>query len=517
MGFSRTSKDQKQIRQAESKKSPSQRYNITTLRDLDSYFADDQERFRDEKGKIDYDVLLASLRVVGDTQMIGSSNHPEFVHPVAKLLHERKRNNSVCSKTPRSDGCRVALAIEGGGMRGCLSAGMVCALHHLGLEDAFDVVYGSSAGTVVGAYFITRQLPWFGPEVYYDRLTTAGRKFIDTRRLLRAIGFGLLDPRLIKDVLFRPHHGKPVLNLPFLLKTTLQETKRLDWDEFVKRQDVQPLKLVASGLKSEGPVVMDYAGGHFTSIEELAHCMHASCLLPGIAGPIMNLDMNVVESKQSNSPRLFVGNHQSGRDGVEPLADALVYEPLPYRSALNEGATHVVVLRTRPDGTDVTGKSSIFEKLILRRFFLRKNKLPKIFERMRMHLHKKLYAEDVIRLSDAARSQRDYMDLSVPHLLTVAVPPGSPEVSRLETGREAIFEGLRRGFARAYDAMVEDPAERGKGVEVAKIYFPDEILDYDPLEIDSEHESAFTVYMRERNVTPAAWQTDVKEPTSIAR
>ena len=95
--------------------------------------------------------------------------------------------------------------------------------------------------------------------MYYDRLTTAGRKFIDTRRLLRAIGFGLLDPRLIKDVLFRPHQGKPVLNLPYLLKTTLQETKRLDWDKFAERQDVQPLKLVASGLKSEDSVVMDYA------------------------------------------------------------------------------------------------------------------------------------------------------------------------------------------------------------------------------------------------------------------
>lgn len=399
-------------------------------------------------------------------------------------------------------------------MRGCLSAGMVCALHHLGLEDTFDVVYGSSAGTVVGAYFITRQLPWFGPEVYYDRLTTAGRKFIDTRRLLRAIGFGLLDPRLIKDVLFRPHHGKPVLNLPFLLKTTLQETKRLDWDKFVERQDEQPLKLVASGLKREGSVVMDYASGHFETIEELAHCMHASCLLPGIAGPIMNLDKNVVASKKGG-PKLFVGNDQSGRDGVEPLADALVYEPLPYRSALNEGATHVVVLRTRPDGTDVTGKSSVFEKLIVRRFFMRKNKLPRIFERMRMHLHKKLYAEDIITLNQAVHNQRDYMDRSTPHLLTVAVPPGSPEVSRLETGRQAIFEGLRRGFARAFDALVEDPAERGKGTEVAKIYFPDEIMDYDPLEIDSEQESAFAVYMRTRNVTPALWQT--QEPESVIR
>ena len=85
-------------------------------------------------------------------------------------------------------------------MRGCLTAGMVTAIHHLGLEDTVDVVYGSSAGTVIGAYFITRQLPWFGPEVYYDALTTAGDRFINTKRFLRALGLGLVDPRLIKDV-----------------------------------------------------------------------------------------------------------------------------------------------------------------------------------------------------------------------------------------------------------------------------------------------------------------------------
>lgn len=30
------------------------------------------------------------------------------------------------------------------------------------------------SGSLVGAYFIGRQLPYFGPEVYYDVLTSAG-------------------------------------------------------------------------------------------------------------------------------------------------------------------------------------------------------------------------------------------------------------------------------------------------------------------------------------------------------
>ena len=163
---------------------------------------------------------------------------------------------------------------------------MVCAIDYCGLRDCVDVVYGSSAGSIIGAYFITGQLPWFGPEVYYDQLTTAGKSFIDTGRLLRALGLGLLNPKLIKDVITRRNAGKPILDLDFLLKDTMQERKPLDWTTFVQRQkqQIQPLKVVASGLKSEKPIVLSYEDGHFTSLEELAKCMHASSLLPGLAG-----------------------------------------------------------------------------------------------------------------------------------------------------------------------------------------------------------------------------------------
>jgi len=100
-----------------------------------------------------------------------------------------------------------------------------------------------------------------------------------------------------------------------------------------------------------------------------------------------------------------------------------------------------------------------------------------------------------------ADDKSDYKDTSKPHVLAVALPPGSPEVTRLETGREAIFEGMRRGFARAYDCLVEDPEERGRGAIVAKEYFPDEILEYDPLDIDVTDESAYAHYKKTR-VTP---------------
>ena len=60
-------------------------------------------------------------------------------HAVAELLRRRASGGS------RDDGARLALAIEGGGMRGAVSAGMAIAIDELGLTDAFDAVYGASA------------------------------------------------------------------------------------------------------------------------------------------------------------------------------------------------------------------------------------------------------------------------------------------------------------------------------------------------------------------------------------
>jgi len=331
------------------------------------------------------------------------------------------------------------------------------------------------------------------------------------------------------DVLTRPEYGKPVLNLDYLLRETMQLKKPLDWDKFVEMQTStkmmgtsldlrgdglenevegreenqekremkrkrQPLKVVSSGLQCGHSIVLDYENGGFDSVQELASAMRSSCLLPGIAGPIVNVQKDYIRNnkKGSGKPKYIVGNDIASSDNdYEPLADALIYEPLPYKTALAQGATHVVMLRSRPDGVDVTGKTSIFEKMILHRFFKRKNKLPDIYKYMRRHGHKKLYAKQVIELNEASNDANS-------NIMAIAVPPGSPEVTKLETGREAIFEGVRRGFARAYDCLVEDPKERGRGEIVAKQCLPDEILEYDPMLIDAGNVSAFEYFLNEK-------------------
>eukprot|EP00984_Skeletonema_dohrnii_P003312 scaffold1108_cov73-Skeletonema_dohrnii-CCMP3373.AAC.1 len=105
-------------------------------------------------------------------------------HNVLELIKERVRTNSTPgdrqSHSPDDESIpHLALVIEGGGMRGAVSAGMAAALSTLDLLDAFDSVHGSSAGAIVGAYLVSRQLC---TDIYTDIMPKAGSKFASTRR-----------------------------------------------------------------------------------------------------------------------------------------------------------------------------------------------------------------------------------------------------------------------------------------------------------------------------------------------
>ena len=60
-------------------------------------------------------------------------------HPVRQVLHERRATHS--KPGDRDDGYKMGLAIEGGGLRGVVSAAMLTFLEDLGYADAFDEVY----------------------------------------------------------------------------------------------------------------------------------------------------------------------------------------------------------------------------------------------------------------------------------------------------------------------------------------------------------------------------------------
>jgi len=97
-------------------------------------------------------------------------------HAVTELLRRRARGG-------RDDGARLVLAIEGGGMRGAVSAGIAIAIDELGLTDAFDAVYGASAGALNAVWLLSGN-PSDGLRPYADPALI--RQYIRRSNVIRA-------------------------------------------------------------------------------------------------------------------------------------------------------------------------------------------------------------------------------------------------------------------------------------------------------------------------------------------
>ena len=61
-------------------------------------------------------------------------------------------------KETKNSGKRIALAVEGGGLRGVVSAAMLALFEDLGLVDQIDSVSGTSAGAINLAYFLNKDM-----------------------------------------------------------------------------------------------------------------------------------------------------------------------------------------------------------------------------------------------------------------------------------------------------------------------------------------------------------------------
>ncbi|CAM9955917.1 unnamed protein product, partial [Ectocarpus sp. 12 AP-2014] len=97
-----------------------------------------------------------------------------------------------------------------------------------------------------------------------------------------------------------------------------------------------------------------------------------------------------------------------GCDASELLVDAMVFEPLPYRSAIEDGCTDVVVLCTRPEGSQVLGKKpSIYESRVVKKFFEQHDDpytTSGISNFLQQLEHLRVYAEDALVLGEGSRT-----------------------------------------------------------------------------------------------------------------
>lgn len=210
-------------------------------------------------------------------------------HPVARVLDARARSGS------RADGNRVALVVEGGGMRGVVSAAMTAALEDLGLTNCFDLVVGTSAGALNAAAMLAGCANGCMNEY---SIGFAGREFINPARLLL---------------------GRPAVDVQFVLDFN---SIGLDPERHARAlaSEVE-LHCVATDVATAGPSDLT----EISTLDDLRGALLATSRLPWVGG----------------SPVAFRGRH---------FLDGGLTQPVPVPTAIAAGATHVLVLLTRALG-----------------------------------------------------------------------------------------------------------------------------------------------------------------------
>ncbi len=226
-------------------------------------------------------------------------------HPVVQTLLRRREEGSRPGE--RTDGRRVALVIEGGGMRGVVSAGMTAAIEQLGLRDAFDEVHGASAGAFNAAFLLAGQAAYLATLYQY--------------------GFG--DPKFVSVV--RAMRGGPAFDMDHVINHVWTRQRPLRFEAVL----ASGIDLHCTATDAEEAAIVDLA--ELDSQEEIRCALRASGRLPWLAG----------------GPVSFRGRR---------LLDATLAEAIPVQVA-RRTATDLLILQTRPHGMAHTPLSPLVARL----------------------------------------------------------------------------------------------------------------------------------------------------------
>lgn len=268
-------------------------------------------------------------------------------HPVVAAIRRRREEGSRPGE--RTDGRRIALVIEGGGMRGVVSAGMAAAIEQLGLRDAFDEVHGASAGAFNAAFLLAEQAGYL----------TA----------LYPHGFG--DPHFVS--LRRALRGGALFDMDFVIGEVWRAQRPLR----MRRILSSPIELHCTATDVDSAEVVDLAG--LVNEHEIRCALRASARLPWLAGP----------------PVTFRGRR---------LLDATLAESIPVGAA-RRSATDVLVLQTRPHGVAHGGMSGPVARLT-DRYLARLNPALVELRRTRTDRYDRLGAELAAQAADPAAAPR---------------------------------------------------------------------------------------------------------------
>ena len=231
-----------------------------------------------------------------------------MAHPVLDLIRAR-----AAAGEPADDGARLALAIEGGGMRGAITGGMALELDRLGLTGAFDDVYGASAGTLNAAWLLSG-----AAQTGISTWSNADLRNASIRRGNFFRGRPLVDSRYLTEVVYE----KPCADA-------------------VRPDPRKPRRLPpARDRRGDGRVSTDLAP-MINDRAPLKTALRATMALPILSGRPVAL-------------------------GGSRFFDAGLSESVPYRTAAEQGATHMLVLRSRRADEQESSNSGRSAQLIAR-------------------------------------------------------------------------------------------------------------------------------------------------------
>ena len=308
-------------------------------------------------------------------------------HAVLELIAARAASGST--PEARDDEARLALAIEGGGMRGAITGGMALAIDKLGLVHVFDDVYGASAGTLNAAWL----------------LSGAARRGISTWS----------DPDLRTASTRRGNllRGRPIVDSSFLTDVVYEKLAPMPFDRILEGNvRFHPLATdAATGASTDlGPMITDRP--------TLKLALRASTALPLLSGRPVEI-------------------------GGRRFFDAGIAESIPYATAAAQGATHVLVLRSRRYGEQESANSGRSGRLIARYLSRHSPELAAAF----LDRRERLLRDDLL----LDRTERD--PASAPAVMSLRPPEGTPSISRLEKDQDLVLAGLAAGEQVAADTL----------------------------------------------------------------
>jgi predicted patatin/cPLA2 family phospholipase len=274
-------------------------------------------------------------------------------------------------------------------MRGAVSGGMALALDELGLRDAFDAAYGSSAGTLNAMWLVSGRL----------------RDGIPT----------WTDPGLLKELINyrRAFRRQPAVDVAGLVE---QRYERLSPGLF---------KAVLASHTELHPIATDVTTGEAVDLHPYMDdeagvriAIRASSTLPMLSGPPVTIN---------------------GRRYL----DAGLSAAIPFHAAFADGATHVLVLRSRRMGDVVAppaGMSARVTSRLLNRIH------PSVTRGFLTRAEREGADEELLARHDSDPQM-------TPHVLSIRPAPDSPVPSRLERDIQVVRAALEAGREALHRAL----------------------------------------------------------------